>query len=42
MNLVTVAAGLGNGTVKGIIKTSSGAVLSSVTVSAAGKSSVSN
>ena len=42
MSPVTVAVGIGNGTVKGITKTSSGTTLSSVAVSVAGKSDTSN
>ncbi|MBI3026940.1 carboxypeptidase regulatory-like domain-containing protein [Candidatus Woesearchaeota archaeon] len=42
MSTVTVAAGVGNGSVNGLVKTSSGSVLSSVTVTVAGRSNTSN
>jgi hypothetical protein len=42
MSPVTVAEGVGNGTVRGTVFTSSGNVLSDVTVSVAGKSNVTN
>jgi hypothetical protein len=42
MEPIQVSVGLGNGTIEGVVKTSSGSVLSSVTVSAGGVSNKSN